>query len=101
MPATATLKPLLLKACPTIWSVIVGKVAPATKSQVAEQNVLDLDLAMFGIYDQAQTKFQKNFLAQHPVIMALFSAKGGKPHALPSRQGSVGGFRRSDSLPAV
>ncbi len=65
------------QSLPDYMSVIVGKVAPATKSQVAEQNVLDLDLAMFGIYDQAQTKFQKNFLAQHPVIMALFSAKGG------------------------
>ena len=40
--------------------------------------MLNLDLAMFGIYDDAQAKFQKNFLAQHPVIMALFSNQGGK-----------------------
>jgi len=33
---------------------------------------------MFGLYDDAQMKFQKNFLAQHPVIMALFSNQGGK-----------------------
>jgi hypothetical protein len=48
-----------------------------SKSQVAEQNVLALDSAMFGLYDDAQMKFQKNFLAQHPVIMALFSNQGG------------------------
>src|ERR1700688_2917358 len=63
---------------PDYMQVIVGKGAPATKSQVAEQNVLALDIAMFGLYDEAQAKFQKNFLAEHPVIMGLFSNQGGK-----------------------
>src|ERR1700731_910912 len=63
---------------PDYMSVIVGNGAPATKSQVAEESVLALDLAMFGLYDEAQAKFQKNFLAVHPVIMALFSNQGGK-----------------------
>lgn len=63
---------------PDYMNVIVGNRAPATKSQVAEQNLLALDIAMFGLYDDAQAKFQKNFLAQHPVIMALFSNQGGK-----------------------
>jgi hypothetical protein len=63
---------------PDYMEVIVGKGAPATKSQVAEQNVLALDIAMFGLYDEAQAKFQKNFLAEHPVIMGLFSNQGGK-----------------------
>jgi hypothetical protein len=63
---------------PDYMNVIVGSGAPATKSQVAEQNVLALDIAMFGLYDEAQAKFQKNFLAEHPVIMALFSNQGGK-----------------------
>jgi hypothetical protein len=63
---------------PDYMEVIVGKGAPATKTQVAEQNVLALDIAMFGLYDDAQAKFQKNFLAEHPVIMALFSNQGGK-----------------------
>ncbi len=66
------------QALPDYMDVIVGNGAPATKSQVAEQNVLALDLAMFGLYDDAQAKFQKNFLAEHPVIMALFSNQGGK-----------------------
>jgi len=63
---------------PDYMQVIVGKGEPATKSQVAEQNVLALDIAMFGLYDEAQAKFQKNFLAEHPVIMGLFSNQGGK-----------------------
>jgi hypothetical protein len=66
------------QSLPEYMNVIVGKGAPATKSQVAEQNVLALDIAMFGLYDDAQAKFQKNFLTQHPVIMALFSNQGGK-----------------------
>ena len=66
------------QSLPDYMNVIVGNGAPATKSQVAEQNVLALDIAMFGLYDDAQAKFQKNFLAQHPVIMALFSNQGGK-----------------------
>jgi hypothetical protein len=63
---------------PDYMNVIVGDAAPAPKAVVAEQNVLGLDLAMFGLYDDAQAKFQKNFLMQHPVIMALFSNQGGK-----------------------
>jgi hypothetical protein len=63
---------------PDYMQVIVGKGEPATKSHVAEQNVLALDIAMFGLYDEAQAKFQKNFLAEHPVIMGLFSNQGGK-----------------------
>jgi len=66
------------QSLPDYMDVIVGNGAPAAKTAVAEQNVLALDIAMFGLYDDAQAKFQKNFLAQHPVIMALFSNQGGK-----------------------
>src|SRR6202051_1609319 len=59
-------------------NVFVGNGAPMSKTEAAEQNLLALDLAMFPIYDTAQAKFQKNFLAEHPVIMALFSNQGGK-----------------------
>jgi hypothetical protein len=61
---------------PPYMDVIVG--APSTtKPAIAEQNVLQLDVAMFGYYDAALAIFQKNILAQHPVIMALFSGAGG------------------------
>src|SRR5271156_4004708 len=66
------------QALPDYMDVIAGNPAPSSKAEVAEQNVLALDIAMFGLYDDAQAKFQKNFLGQHPVIMALFSNQGGK-----------------------
>ena len=63
---------------PDYMKVIVGDAPPASATAVANQNVLALDLAMFGLYDDAQAKFQKNFLSEHPVVLALFSNQGGK-----------------------
>jgi hypothetical protein len=63
---------------PDYMSVFVGDDKPETGKQVATNNVLALDLAMFGIYDAALADTQKNFLAQHPVVMALFTNQGGK-----------------------
>src|SRR5712691_10628512 len=63
---------------PDYMDVIVGTEAPVNKSQVAEQNVLFLDTAMMDIYEDALQKFQKNFLAQHSVILGLFSNGGGQ-----------------------
>lgn len=57
--------------------LIAGAPATPTKEEVATQNVLGLDIAMFGYYDRALEIFQRNLLAQHPVIMALFSNYGG------------------------
>src|SRR5260370_2500234 len=78
-----TLAPSYLGVCraeklPDYMDVIVGNGAPMSKTEAAAQNLLALDLAMFPIYNSAQAEFQKNFLAQHPIIMALFSNQGGK-----------------------
>ncbi|HUZ48435.1 MAG TPA: hypothetical protein VMW12_01700 [Candidatus Dormibacteraeota bacterium] len=62
---------------PPYMNVIVGHPA-TTKEGVAQQNVLSLDLSMFSYYDSALASFQQNLLAQHPVLMALFSGSGGK-----------------------
>lgn len=62
---------------PPYMKVIAGH-HDTTKSEIAKQNVLALDLAMFGYYDEALSIFKKNILAQHPVIMALFSNGGGR-----------------------
>ena len=79
----SSLTPSYMSICraeevPDYMNVIVGNGAPMSKTEAAEQNLLALDLAMFPIYDTAQAKFQKNFLAEHPVVMALFSNQGGK-----------------------
>ncbi|MGO9605230.1 MAG: hypothetical protein ACLQAT_17885 [Candidatus Binataceae bacterium] len=63
---------------PDYMNVIVGNETPSSQTQVADQNVLALDLAMFGIYDDSLQRSQANFMAQHPIIMALFSNQGGR-----------------------
>lgn len=78
---------------PAYMNVIVGHATP-TKAQVAEQNVLTLNVAMFGYYDRALNLYQQRLLAQHPVILALFSGAGGnftlyRPGMAPLRAPSV------------
>lgn len=63
---------------PDYMKVIVGDFPATIKADLSTQNVLELNLAMMGIYDNALKKYQKTFLAQHPVILALFSSQGGK-----------------------
>ena len=53
--------------------------APAsTPGEIANQNVLQLNTAMFDLYGNAAAIFKKNILASHPVILALFSGAGGR-----------------------
>ena len=80
-------------AKPPYMGVIVGQGA-ATKTQVAHDNVLALNVAMFGYYDRALNFYQQRLLAQHPVILALFSGAGGdftlySPGMAPLRAPSV------------
>lgn len=48
------------------------------KTTQDEQNILELDFAMMGIYDEAQKGFKENFLKEHPVIVAFFNITGGE-----------------------
>lgn len=63
---------------PDYMKVIVGDFPPTTQADLATRNVLELNAAMMGIYDNALKKYQKTFLARHPVILALFTGQGGK-----------------------
>jgi hypothetical protein len=56
---------------------IAGPIA-SNPAETATNNVLALNTAMFGLYDAAGRVFQKNILAQHPVILGLFSGAGGR-----------------------
>jgi len=47
-------------------------------SETAAKNVLALNSSMFELYGDAATVFRKNILAQHPVILGLFSGAGGR-----------------------
>lgn len=50
--------------------------APPSKAQAAMADIVQLNTSMFGIYDKSLGLYQKNF--KHPLIMALFSGKGGR-----------------------
>ena len=62
---------------PPYMKVIVGSSA-ATPREVATKDVLALNTMMFELYGAAAASFKSNILAQHPVILALFSGTGGR-----------------------
>ena len=62
---------------PSYMAPIAGTVT-STPAEVADQNLLALNAAMFDLYATAGATFQRNILAQHPVILGLFSGSGGR-----------------------
>lgn len=62
---------------PSYMAPIAGTVT-STPAEVADQNLLALNAAMFDLYSTAGAIFQRNILAQHPVILGLFSGTGGR-----------------------
>src|SRR5262245_24582964 len=62
---------------PAYMNVIVGGASPGP-ADTARQNVLALNTAMFGLYGNSGQVFRRNILAQHPVILALFTGAGGR-----------------------
>jgi hypothetical protein len=50
----------------------------ATAADIGNKDVLQLNTTMFELYGDAGRIFQKNILAQHPVILGLFSGAGGR-----------------------
>ena len=62
---------------PSYLAPISGPTA-STPAETATNNVLALDTAMFALYDNAGHIFQNHILAQHPVILGLFSGGGGR-----------------------
>ncbi|WP_246088436.1 hypothetical protein [Phreatobacter stygius] len=62
---------------PPYMNIVVGGEGPGP-ADTARQNVLALNRAMFGLYDDSSRVFRRNILAQHPVILAMFSGAGGR-----------------------
>jgi hypothetical protein len=62
---------------PAYMQPIAGTVTTPA-GQVADNNVLALNTAMFELYGDAAKLFQQNVLAQHPIILSLFSGAGGR-----------------------
>lgn len=70
-PAASTVPDFLLP-------VVTSSVPPPTKAQLASRAVYQLNNSMFNIYDNSLGIYQKNIRARVPLIMALFSGKGGR-----------------------
>jgi hypothetical protein len=62
---------------PAYMQPIAGHTA-SSPAEIATKNVLALNSGMFELYGDAAKVFQSNILAQHPVILGLFSGAGGR-----------------------
>jgi hypothetical protein len=47
-------------------------------AEIGTKNFLQLNTTMFELYGDAGQVFKKNILAQHPLILGLFSGAGGR-----------------------
>jgi hypothetical protein len=62
---------------PSYMAPISGHVT-ATPADIATKDMLALNTGMFELYGDAGKIFQANILANHPVILGLFSGAGGR-----------------------
>src|ERR1700734_4201097 len=62
---------------PDHFKTIVS-VEKASPSEVGAKNILQLDTSMFELYGDAGQILKKNILAEHPIILGLFSGAGGR-----------------------
>jgi hypothetical protein len=62
---------------PTYFKEILG-IETASRAEIANRNILQLNTTMFQLYDDAAQIFKKNILAKNPVILGLFSGAGGR-----------------------
>ena len=56
----------------------IAGLTTSSPGETATKNVLALNTSMFELYGNAGAVFRKNILAQHPVILGLFSGAGGR-----------------------
>jgi hypothetical protein len=62
---------------PSYFNDIVGA-ETASPAEIGTKNILQLNTTMFELYADAGQVFRKNILAQHPLILGLFSGAGGR-----------------------
>ena len=62
---------------PSYFKEIVGTQS-ATPGEIGNKNILQLNTTMFELYGDAGQMFKKNILAQHPLILGLFTGAGGR-----------------------
>jgi hypothetical protein len=62
---------------PSYFKEIVGT-QTTSPAEIATRDILQLNTTMFELYGDAGQVFKKNILAQHPLILGLFSGAGGR-----------------------
>jgi hypothetical protein len=62
---------------PIYFKDIVG-VQTASPADIGTKDILQLNTTMFELYGDAGQVFKRNILAQHPLILGLFSGAGGR-----------------------
>jgi hypothetical protein len=62
---------------PPYFKEIVGT-QTASAAEIGAKNILQLNTTMFELYGDAGQVFRKNILAEHPLILGLFSGAGGR-----------------------
>jgi hypothetical protein len=77
LAAGLTCGPVLAQELPAYMKVIVSP-STASPADIAARDILQLNTTMFELYGDAGKIFQKNIMAQHPIILALFSGAGGR-----------------------
>ncbi|CAN5848646.1 hypothetical protein BH11PSE3_BH11PSE3_27770 [soil metagenome] len=78
---------------PDYLAKISGTPSPSA-ADLSMRDVLQLDIGMFALYDNAGSVYRRNILAKHPIILAMFSNGGGRmilyrPGQLPQTAPSV------------
>lgn len=72
------LVPVWAADIPDYMKAISGNLPAPTAEALATKNVLQLNTSMFSLYENAGMAFRQNILANHPIILALFSGAGGR-----------------------
>src|SRR6201998_3489622 len=74
---TMVLNAVLILTCISPFQAVAAPPGEnAGQSDAALDDIRQLNTSMFGFYEKGLVRFQNNF--PHPLIMALFSGKGGR-----------------------
>jgi hypothetical protein len=69
--------PALAEDLPSYMEPISGRAA-SDAADTARKDVLALNTMMFQLYDNSGAIFRRNLMANHPIILGLFSGAGGR-----------------------
>jgi hypothetical protein len=75
--AMAPVSPAQAADVPAYFKEIVGT-QTATPAEIGTKNILQLNTTMFELYADSAQVYRQHILAEHPVILGLFTGAGGR-----------------------